>query len=77
MERRVKERMEKLDRWEKSKGHKWTGEKGERNEVKGATATRGFVCKECGKLCKSKGGLTTHRRMHEESPLKIEEGVQV
>jgi len=36
-----------------------------------AVATNGFVCKECGMVCMSKGGLTTHRRrMHEESEKK-------
>ena len=68
----VKGRMEKLDKWEKSRGHKWEGEVMEmRNEERGAVATNGFVCKECGKVCKSKGGLTTHRRRtHEESEKK-------
>ena len=30
----VKMRMEKLDKWEKSLGHKWTGEGVERNVVR-------------------------------------------
>ena len=62
----VKERMEKLDKWEKSKGHRWTGGVVERNE-RSAEET-GYVCRVCKKVCKSKGGLTVHRRrMHEVS----------
>ena len=66
---RVMERMKKLDIWEKSKGHKWSGGRVEqRNEGRGAMATGGFVCRVCQKVCKSKGGLTVHRRrMHEVS----------
>ena len=71
--RRVKVRMERLDKWEKCQGHKWTGEKVERNERKREAETEGFVCKKCKKVCKSKGGLTVHRRrMHEVSSKKKE-----
>ena len=64
------ERMKKLDIREKSRGHKWTGERVEqRNEERGAMATSGFVCR----VCKSKGGLTVHRRrMHEVSAKRKE-----
>ena len=40
-----------------------------RNEAK--TVAVDFVCSECGKRCKSKGGLVIHRRrIHEVSVLK-------
>ena len=42
----VRERMEHLDKWERSKGHKWTGEEVERNEV-----SAGKKMFECGKGC--------------------------
>ena len=62
----VRERMEHLDKWERSKGHKWTGGEMERNEWKVEVAV--FVCEVCWKVCKSKGGLVVHRRrMHEVS----------
>ena len=62
----VMERMSKLDKWEKSNGHQWTGGRMERNELKRTTTD--FLCSVCGKSCKSKGGLVIHRRrMHEIS----------
>ena len=65
----VEERTEHLDKWEKSRGHKWTGEEIQRNKIRGAEVV--FECAVCGKRCKSKGGLVVHRRrMHEESRLK-------
>ena len=70
--RLVKVRMERLDKWEKCQGHKWVGERVERNERREAAET-GFECKVCRKVCKSKGGLTVHRRrMHEVSVRKKE-----
>ena len=70
--RLVKVRMERLDKWEKCQGHKWVGERVERNERREA-AESGFECKVCRKVCKSKGGLTVHRRrMHEVSVRKKE-----
>ena len=63
----VRERMKHLERWEWSQGHKWTGEEIKRNaEV--VEMEDVWVCMKCGKRCKSKSGLVTHRRrMHEES----------
>ena len=65
----VRERMDALKDWEWSKGHKWQKDSPEKRD-----ATREdrmefvFVCDYCGKVCKSKAGLTIHRkRMHEES----------
>ena len=43
----VKERMEKLDKWEKSKGHRWTGGVVERNER--SVEETGYVCRVCNK----------------------------
>ena len=68
----VKERMEDLRTWERSKGHKWQGERPERRDaVKEDVMDFVFVCNYCGKVCKSKAGLTIHtKRMHEESAEK-------
>ena len=58
-----------MDKWEKSRGHKWTGGEVVRNEIREAVAV--FDCRICGKVCKSKGGLVVHRRrMHEVSSKK-------
>ena len=65
----VMEKMNRLDKWEKSNGNQWTGGKLERNELK--TTTTDFLCSVWGKKCKSKGGLVIHRRrMHEVSEKK-------
>ena len=54
-----------MTKWEKGLGHKWTGEKAERN---GKAAADDLKCGVCSKKCKSKGGLVIHRRrMHEVS----------
>ena len=65
----VKERMDHLAKYEKSKGKNWSGEVVERNtKVEQETV---FVCDVCAKVCRSKAGLTNHkRRMHEVSALK-------
>ena len=65
----VKERMKHLDRWERSKGHKWTEGEVRRNMTREIEVV--FVCDACGKRCKSKGGLVVHRRrVHEASKMK-------
>ena len=68
----VKGRMDHLRKWEWSRGKKWEGERPERRD-----ATREdrmvfvFACDYCGKVCKSKAGLTIHvKRMHEKSEKK-------
>ena len=63
--------MKWLDIWEKSGGHHWKGERGERNV--GIHDTGVYVCGVCGKVCRSKGGLVVHRRrLHEVSSKKKE-----
>ena len=65
----VRERMKHLQLWEESKGKKYEGEEVVRSQP--AAMEFVFVCEVCGKVCKSKGGLTVHRRsMHERSGLK-------
>ena len=65
----VRERMDHVKKWEWSQGHSWVGEPLLR-------ATREAVelvhkCEVCEKVCKTKAGLTIHRRrIHEVSPLK-------
>ena len=64
----VKERMSHLEKWERSRGHQWNGEEVERNVRVGTMVE--FVCGVCGKRCKSKGGLTVHRRRMHEVPCR-------
>ena len=65
----VKERMAHLEKYEWSRGRTWQGEELERNATKEEDFV--WVCEECGKVCKSKAGLTIHvKRMHEISALK-------
>lgn len=67
----VKERMEWLAKWERSKGKNWDGEVMERNQVKEVETAASYICDICAKVCRSKGGYVNHRRrMHEESALK-------
>ena len=57
----VKERRAHLAKWEESKGHSWQGPAIERNVTKEDRREFVFVCEVCGKVCKSKAGLTIHR----------------
>ena len=67
--RMVGERMKHLDEYEKSKGNKWSGPWIQRNKIMETPTS--LVCEDCGKECRSKGGLTNHRkRMHNVSKLK-------
>ena len=68
----VRERMEVLRQWEWSRGHKWQGEVPEKRDATREERTDlVFMCDYCGKVCKSKAGLTIHvKRMHEESVAK-------
>ena len=61
---KVRKRMEHLEKWERSKGHKPEEEVTERNWA--PTSDHDLECKSCGKICKSRGGLRIHeKRMHE------------
>ena len=65
----VKKRMAHLEKYEWSRGHTWQGDPLERNATKEEDFV--FVCDDCGKVCKSKAGLTIQvRRMHEVSAMK-------
>ena len=65
----VKDRMDHLSKWEESRGHLWQGDEMVRNQC--VVESTVFVCGVCSKVCKSKSGLTNHRRrMHEESEKK-------
>ena len=68
----VRKRMKRIQEWENSQGHKWTGEKViERNATKVDRMVFIHECEVCKKVCMSKGGLTVHRkRMHEISTSK-------
>ena len=67
----IRERMKMLAEYEDSKGHKWDGGERRRNVPKEDVQEFVFVCEVCAKVCKSKSGLTNHRRrMHEESKMK-------
>ncbi len=67
----TKERMRHLDKFERSRGNKLTGAEVPRNVTREEEVM--CVCEECGKICKSKGGLTNHvRTMHKVSSLKKE-----
>ena len=64
--------MDHLEEYERSKGKKWDGEEVERNNKK-VVQCDVFVCGVCQKVCRSKAGLSNHkRRMHEVSALKKE-----
>ena len=67
--RMVRERIHHIEEWERKGGKKATGERGERNNIREREEV--FECEVCGKRCKSKAGLTTHRRrLHEISKIK-------
>ena len=63
----VKTRVEKIHEYEDSKRKKYVGEEKQRNQYRRDTEDD-LVCGECGKKCKSKAGLTNHRRLiHEKT----------
>ena len=65
----VKERMETIAEWEESRGHTWMG--GTKERVARLEKEVQWTCDVCDRVCKSKAGLTVHRRrMHEVSVLK-------
>ena len=66
--KKVAERMEHLDRWERQKGHGFRWEQGEerlvRDEERGEVELR-CKCEGCGNVCRKKAGLVMHeKRMH-------------
>ena len=65
----VKERMDHLLKYDWSCGNIWSGNQIERNVV--VEAQDVWVCDVCAKVCKSKAGLTIHKkRMHLKSVMK-------
>ena len=60
----VKDRMEHLKQWEWSKGHSWQGAPLQRATKEEARVV--WICKVCERICKSKAGLTVHRRRIDE-----------
>ena len=68
----VRDRMKHLEEWERRGGNKVEEERGERNVRVVEEET--FICEYegCRKICKSKAGLTIHRkRIHEKSSQKV------
>ena len=64
----VRERMKHVEEWEKKGGKETLQERGDRRSPTPEVST--LVCdyEGCGKVCKSKAGLTNHiKRMHERS----------
>ena len=69
----VRKRMRHIEEWEKKSGHHVEGERGGRSSPTEEMESS-LTCdwEGCGKVCKSKGGLTAHRRrMHEISSEKV------
>ena len=65
----VRDRMKYLQEWERRGAHRVPETRGERNIIVDDSS---LVCDVCDKICKSKAGLTIHRkRMHEISSQKI------
>ena len=60
--KKVKERVEYLLKYDESKGNKYEGPILTRN-IDRTPQEDDLTCVECGKQCKSKGGLTNHRRL--------------
>ena len=72
----IRNRMERVHRWEEQKGHKYVWSEGEERVVRSECAMEeeavggGYVCRYegCGKICKSGGGRVIHeKRMHRVS----------
>ena len=65
----VKERMDWVEKWEEEKGHGAGVEPRDRTMPRVEASS--LECEVCGKVCKSKAGLTIHKkRMHEISTKK-------
>ena len=67
----VRDRMKHIEEWEKQGGKNTINNRGQRNQTAEATS---LICSYdgCGKVCKSKGGLTAHiRRIHTVSSQKV------
>ena len=65
----VKERMEHLDQWVAQKGHEYEWSQGEERASRSQKQVGGLRCEYegCGKMCKTRAGLTIHqKRMHRE-----------
>ena len=59
----VRVRMKRIQEWESSQGHHWNGHVvRERNVAREESGSVDLVCEDCGMVCKSRGGLTVHRR---------------
>ena len=72
--KRVRARMERLDVWERQRGHRYEWEEGEERVERNVGGELDLVCRYegCGKVCKSKGGLTVHqKRMHRAAPERM------
>ena len=69
---KVKTRMKHLEKWEKNAGHRIPEEQGERNQRVVEEDIFRCTWDGCGKICKSKAGLTTHKsRIHQVSRQKV------
>jgi hypothetical protein len=70
--RKVKERMKHLEKWEKQRGNANQEEKIDRSTPVREEGELKCEWEGCNKVCKSKAGLTVHRRrMHEISSQKV------
>ena len=68
----VKERVRNIQEWESLAGHNSQGERGERNVQQPDEEDLTCTYDDCGKICKSKAGLISHRkRIHEKSSRKM------
>ena len=56
----VNERMNRMDEWERQNGHRYEWSVGEVRRDRNENVVVSLVCRYegCGKVCKSKGGLT-------------------
>ena len=69
-------RRERIDQWEEENCKRRDGDKESQTIERSQWVKeehQSLVCKECGKECKSKGGLTIHRKcMHRQGTLSKE-----
>ena len=67
----MKRRIRDIQEHDETKGNQYSGEPKERNRMREAREDD-LTCKICGKICKSKGGLTNHKRLiHEKEGKKL------